>query len=104
MYLPSRETVFGRGFIRQFAAEYTFLLGRFTHGSSAEQICAYDLLFFLAMNLYADDEPLPIALRDSTLPVPAVIRAELEADYIYRGSLRTYTLGEVLSYIQTGGG
>ncbi len=102
-YLPSRETVLGHLFVERFAADYLFLLERFTHGTSAEQLCAFDLLEFFARD-FGRDSPLPIQLRNSQLVLPDTIRAELEDDSNYCEGLRSYTLGEFLIFMQNGGG
>ena len=102
-YWPSVETQLGRLFVQRFADEYRFLLDRFEHGSIPEQVCAYDLLYFLAGDLYQSAEPLPRELRESSLSLLPQLRAELEDDRNYNEDLSTYTLGEVLLFRQSGG-
>lgn len=97
---PSDETRLGYPFIERFSADYLFLLDRYAHGSSAERLCAFDLLFFLAERLYETDEPLPIELRESKLPLPEGIHADLEyAPIAMEEVLHTFALGEFLTNV-----
>ncbi len=103
-YLTSLESALGRRFVHEFAADYLFILKRFENGLPAEQICAYDLLTFLAVNAYCNHEPLANELRNCHIAVPPQIRAELEDDNNYSDDLKTYTLGEILTFMHEEGG
>jgi hypothetical protein len=100
-YLPNFETVLGLRFVEKFSAEHAFLLDRFEHGSSFESACAFDLLDFLAKHLHAICGPLPEALRTCTLPLPAGILEEIDADWIYRDQ-GLDTVGKLLEFEHNG--
>lgn len=100
-YTPSMETTLGWLFVQRFAADYAFLLERPANGNAPERLCAFDLLVFLARDLYSYCDPLPSELKDSTLPMPAPAIADIEHDWIYK-DLRGRTLGHLLSFEHNG--
>jgi hypothetical protein len=97
LYLPSFETLLGRYFVARFALEYEFLLDRIVSGSETEQFCAFDLLDFLARQLYANNGSLPDRLSRCALPLPQQIERETAADSRYRDH-DVGTIGKLLSF------
>ena len=96
-YLPSFETLLGRCFVARFADDYEFLLDRIVSISETEQLCAFDLLDFLARQLYANNASLPDRLSQCALPLPQQIERETAADSRYRDR-DVGTIGKLLSF------
>jgi hypothetical protein len=102
-YTPSPETTLGRFFVERYRADYRFLLERLANCQGGERLCAFDLLVFLARDLYAEFEPLPAALRECVEPLPEEIRERILDDRIYK-RLPAPTVGALLAFEHNGQG
>lgn len=96
-HLPSFGMLLGRQFVAHFADNYEFLVERMMSGSESEQLCAFDLLDFLALQLYSNGEPLPEQLRECVVPLPPVILPEIAMEARYRDH-DVSTIGKLLSF------
>jgi hypothetical protein len=97
LYLPSFGTLLGQYFVERFTDEYDFLLDRLESGSEVEQLCAFDLLDFLARHFYRTDAAIPDVIRQCAIPLPEQVRREVAAERYY-GNQEVDTIGKLLSF------